>query len=150
MHVRPTTSAPDLTERAARLRLAITRTARRMRQEAGSELGPSALAALATIERAGPLTPSEIARHERVQRPTATRILARLAEDGLVTRTADPADGRCSIVTISPEGRALLRKLRSRKNAYLAHRMSDLPDEDVAALDRAAEILERVLEEDVA
>ena len=145
-----TTPTPDLTERAARLRLAITRTARRMRQEAGSELGPSSMAALATVERAGPLTPSELAKHERIQRPTATRLLARLSELGLVERTADPSDGRCSIVTITPEGRALLKRLRSRKNAYLARRMKGLPDDDVAALERAAEILERVLEEDSA
>ena len=144
------TTTPDLTERAARLRLAITRTARRMRQEAGAELGPSGVSALATVERAGPLTPSELAKHERIQRPTATRILARLSEMGLVERTPDPSDGRCSIVTTTPEGRALLKRLRSRKNAYLARRMRNLPDDDVATLDRAAEILERVLEEDSA
>ena len=144
------TTTPDLTERAARLRLAITRTARRMRQEAGAELGPSGVSALATVERAGPLTPSELAKHERIQRPTATRILARLSEMGLVERTPDPSDGRCSIVTATPEGRALLKRLRSRKNAYLARRMRKLPDDDVATLDRAAEILERVLEEDSA
>lgn len=145
-----TTPPQELTERAARLRLAITRTARRMRQEAGSELGPSAVAALATIERAGPLTPSELAKHERIQRPTATRVLSRLTEMRLVERAADPTDGRCSIVTVTPEGRALLTRLRKRKNAYLARRMRDLPDGDVAALERAAEILERVLEEDAA
>ena len=150
MNAPTSTSTPELTERAARLRLAITRTARRMRQEAGAELGPSAVAALATIERAGPLTPSELAKHERVQRPTATRVLARLAEEGLVERTADPTDRRCSIVTITAEGRALLKRLRSRKNAYLARRMRKLPDDDVATLERAAEILERVLEEDSA
>ena len=121
-----------------------------MRQEAGTELGPSAVSALATIERAGPLTPSELAKHERIQRPTATRVLARLAEEGLVERTADPTDRRCSIVTITAEGRALLKRLRSRKNAYLARRMRKLPDDDVATLERAAEILERVLEEDSA
>ena len=141
-----TTTTPDLAETAAHLRLAITRTARRMRQEAGSELGPSALAALATIERAGPLTPSELAKQERVQRPTATRVIARLVEEGLVTRTADPADGRCAIVTATAEGRVHLRRLRKRKNAYLARRMRELPEDDVAALERAAEILERVLE----
>ena len=142
------TAPPDLTERAARLRLAITRTARRMRQEAGSELGPSGVSAMATIERAGPLTPSELAKQERIQRPTATRILVRLAEEGLVTRTSDPEDGRCSIVTVTAEGRALLKRVRSRKNAYLARRMRELPPGDVAALERAAEILERVLDED--
>jgi len=143
-----TINPTDPAERASRLRLAITRTARRLRQEAGSELGPASLAALAVIERAGPLTPSELAHHERIQRPTATRILTRLAEDGLIARADDPSDGRSSIVTVTPEGRALLRKLRRRKNAYLAQRMRELPDEDVATLERAAEILERVLEQE--
>ena len=85
-----TTSTPDLSERAARLRLAVNRMARRMRQEAITELGPASIAALATIERSGPLTPSELARIEGIQRPTATRILGRLTEDGLVTRTSRP------------------------------------------------------------
>lgn len=141
-------STEPIEHAADRLRLAINRTARRLRQEAGSELGPASVAALATIERSGPLTPSELARHERIQRPTATRILARLAEDGLISRAADPSDGRCSIVSATPEGRALLRNLRRRKNAYLARRMRELPPADVATLERAAEILERLLEEE--
>ena len=146
----PTSASPQGVERAAaRLRLAINRTARRLRQEAGSELGPASVGALATIERAGPLTPSELARQERIQRPTATRILARLVEGGLVARAADPSDGRCSIVSVTPEGTALLRSLRRRKNAYLSRRMRDLPGDDVATLERAAEILERVLEEEL-
>lgn len=143
-----TTPTPDLTERAARLRLAITRTARRMRQEASPELGPASLSALATIDRLGPLTPSELADHERIQRPTATRLLANLAAKGLVSRAADPSDGRCSIVSATAAGRAMLKRLRGRKNAYLARRLKDLPDDEVAALERAAEILERVLEEE--
>lgn len=143
-----TTPAPDLTERASRLRLAITRTARRMRQEASPELGPASLSALATIDRLGPLTPSGLAAAERIQRPTATRLLANLADKGLVSRAADPSDGRCSIVSATPAGVAMLKRLRGRKNAYLAQRMKGLPDDDVAALERAAEILERVLEED--
>jgi DNA-binding MarR family transcriptional regulator len=137
--------APE--ETAARLRLAITRTARRLRQEAGSLLGPSASAALATIERLGPLTPSELAEAEAIRRPTATRILSRLAEEGMIDRAADPDDGRCSIVSVTAEGRKHLRALRHRKNAYLAQRMRELSGDEVATLERAAEILERVLEE---
>jgi DNA-binding MarR family transcriptional regulator len=137
----------ELTEQAARLRLAVNRMARRLRQEAPTDLGPASIAALATIERSGPLTPSEIARIEGIQRPTATRVLARLVEADLVRRTADPEDGRCSIVQIAPEGRRALRRLRKRKTAYLARTMRELPDDDVATLARAAEILERVLEE---
>src|SRR5919197_2229549 len=87
-------STRDLSGLAAHLRLVITRTARRLRQQAGSDLGPSQTAALATVERHGPLTPSELARMERIQRPTATRIVARLEEAGLVERVADPVDGR--------------------------------------------------------
>ncbi|MGH2965968.1 MAG: MarR family transcriptional regulator [Solirubrobacterales bacterium] len=139
-----TASQTDLGELAARLRLAITRTARRLRQEAGTDLSPSQTAALSTIDCSGPLTPSELAALERVQRPTATRIVARLEEEGLVERAADPADGRSFIVSATSEGRALIRKLRTRKNAYLARRLRDLDTEEVATLARAAEILERL------
>jgi DNA-binding MarR family transcriptional regulator len=133
---------------AARLRLAVTRTARRLRQEAGGGLSPSQTAALATIDRHGPLTPSELAAHERVQRPTIARLLARLEEDGHVVRAADPHDRRSSLITLSDEGRALLRAVRTRKDAYLAQRLRALDADELATLDRAAAILERMLDED--
>jgi DNA-binding MarR family transcriptional regulator len=135
-----------LTELASRLRLAITRTARRLRQEAGTDLSPSQTAALATIERHGPLTPSELAALESIQRPTATRIVARLEQAELVERAGDPADGRVSLVSATREGGLLLRKLRGRKNAYLARRLRGLDPDEVAALEQAADILERLLE----
>ena len=131
---------------ATRLRLAVTRTARRLRQEAGSEMSPSLSAALATVERHGPLTPSELAEIEAVRRPTATRIVAKLADAGLVERAGDPNDGRVSLVSITPAGRKLLSEMRKRKNAYIASRLSELPPEDIAALERAAAVLERLLE----
>ena len=138
-----------LTDAAARLRMAIVRTGRRLRQEAAAEssgLTPTSTAALATIERHGPLTPSELAELERVKRPTVTRTLGCLDREGLIERTPDPADGRSSLVAVNAAGRERLRRLRGRKNAYLAKRMRDLPAEDVAALERAAEILEGMLE----
>jgi DNA-binding MarR family transcriptional regulator len=131
---------------AARLRLVITRTARRLRQEAGTDLGPSQTSALASIERHGPLTPSELARIERIQRPTATRIVARLEEAGLVERVADPTDRRSFTVAINADGLALMNKLRTRKNAYLSRRLRGLDEDDLATLDRAAEVLEGLLE----
>jgi DNA-binding MarR family transcriptional regulator len=121
--------------------------ARRLRQEAGAGLSPSQTAALATIERHGPLTPSELAVRERVQRPTVTRVLARLEEAGLVLRAGDPADRRSCLVSISGEGRELLAEARTRKDAYLARRLESLSEADRAALDRAAAVLERMLEE---
>jgi len=140
------TKVPDALELPARLRLAIARMARRLRQEAGDDLSPSTMAALATIERHGPLTPSELAEIERIKRPTATRVLNRLAEDGLIERAADPTDGRSALIAVTKPGSALLKKLRSRKNAYLARRLRELSDDDVAALERAAEVLERLLD----
>jgi DNA-binding MarR family transcriptional regulator len=136
----------DHTEVAARLRLAVTRTARRLRQEAGTDLSPSQASALATVDRRGPLTPSELAECERIKRPTATRVATRLLEAHLIERSDDPDDGRVALLTITAEGRALLRHLRGRKNAFLARRFRDLPVEDLAALERAADVLERILE----
>jgi len=142
--------ATALTDSAARLRMAIVRTSRRLRQEAAGavgELTPTSAAALATVERHGPLTPSELAEIERVKRPTATRTLRVLSEADLVERAPDPEDGRSALVSITAAGRERLRRLRRRKNAYLARRMRDLPPGDVETLERAAEILEGILEE---
>jgi DNA-binding MarR family transcriptional regulator len=134
-------------EIAARLRLAVVRTARRLRQEAGTGLSPSLTAALATIEAGGPLTPSELAEREAIKRPAATRIVARLEEEGLVARATDPSDGRVTLIATTAAGRELLGRVRKRKNAYLARRMRDLPAEDLVALERAASVLERLLED---
>ena len=140
-----TSSQADL---AVRLRLAIARTARRLRQEAGDELSPTQAAALATIDRHGPLTPSELADREQVKRPTATRVIARLEELGLVDRARDPHDGRSSLVALTARGRVLVTRLRARKDVYLARRLRELDADDRATLDRAAAILERLLEVD--
>ena len=139
-----TTTQADL---AVRLRLVIARTARRLRQEGGTELSPSMTAALATIECHGPMTPSELAARERVQRPTATRVIARLEEMGLIGRTTDPQDRRSSLVSVTPEATALLAEQRTRKTAFLAERLDGLDAEDRATLERAADVLERMLAE---
>lgn len=136
------------TELPARLRLSITRLARRLRQEAGSDLSPSLTAALASIDRHGPLSPSELASIERVQRPTATRIVAGLEAAGLIVRERDDADGRIVRVHTSAEGRALLKRVRTRKNAYLAKRLRQLEPDELATLERAADLIERLLEDD--
>ncbi len=117
-----------------------------MRQNA-SDLSPTQGAALATIDCHGPLTPSELAKRERIQRPTATRVVARLEEAGLVQRTADPQDRRSALLSTTAAGLSLLASVRDRKDAYLAQRLDRLSPEDLAALDRAAGILERMLEE---
>jgi DNA-binding MarR family transcriptional regulator len=134
-------------DQAEQLRLAITRGARRLRQEAGSDIGPTLTAALATVERHGPLTPSQLAARERIQRPTATRLVGGLVDRGLITRTAAPEDGRSALLEVTPDGAALLAATRTRKEAFLARRLEALDPDDRALLARAAELLERLLED---
>ena len=138
-----TTSDPEL---ASHLRFALARAARRLRQEAGTGLSPSLTAALASVERCGPLTPSELAAAERVRRPTITRVLARLEDAGLISRTPDPADRRSTLVAITPAGAALLAEGRTRKDAFLSERLDGLFPADRETLARAAAILEGLLE----
>jgi DNA-binding MarR family transcriptional regulator len=139
-----TTSADQ--ELATRLRLAVARSARRLRQESGTGLSPSLSTALATIERFGPLTPSGLAARERVARPTVTRIVCRLVEAGLAARVADTADRRSALITVTPAGRALLAAARTRKDAFLSERLEALTAADRATLERAADLLEGMLE----
>jgi len=133
-------------ELATQLRFALARSARRLRQEAGTGLSPSLTGALATVERCGPLTPSELADAERVRRPTVTRMLGHLADAGLISRTPDPADGRSTLVAITPAGAALLAEGRTRKDAFLSERLDGLSPADRETLARAAAILEGLLE----
>ena len=129
------------------LRLAITRTARRLRQEAGSGLSPTVLATLASVERHKIVTPGELARIEGVQRPTMTRAINRLADAGLIERREDPEDRRSSLISVSAEGHNYLAEHRSRKSAWLANLIEEMPAEDADTLARAAEILSSALEE---
>jgi DNA-binding MarR family transcriptional regulator len=143
---RPGVEDERVVDTAARLRVAIFRTARRLRQEAGVDLSPALIAALGTVERHGPLTPSELADLERVKRPTATRMITRLEAEDLIVRAQDPADGRSCLVSASARGGELLHRLRKRRTAYLARRLRELEADEVAVLARAAEVLERLLE----
>ncbi|MFT3863592.1 MAG: MarR family transcriptional regulator [Solirubrobacterales bacterium] len=143
------TTDTTITETATHLRTALMRTERRLRQEAAAETGDltaTSSATLASINRFGPLTPSELAEIERVKRPTMTRTLAALEKEGLIERTPDPADGRSFLVAINEAGRDRLARLRRRKSAYLARRLRKLDPEEVEVLARAAELLERMRE----
>src|SRR5437016_6228901 len=79
---------------AVRLRLAVTRLNRRMRQQAESGLSPSAQSALATIDRHGAPSLGELAAHEGVRPPSITATVAALEVQGLVVRAPDPSDRR--------------------------------------------------------
>jgi len=135
----------DTAALAARLRLGVTRLARRLRQEAEAGITPSMLSALSSAERRGPLTMRDLCAAEQVQPPTMTRIVAALLEAGLVVREADPVDGRVAWVRVSPEGRRLLARSRRRKEAYLAKALGALDPHELEHLLTAADVLERLI-----
>ena len=134
-------------ELASRLRLAVTRLARRLRTQLPGELSPSQLATLASVERLGPITLGELSSVERVKPPTMTKIVACLEEQGLVSRTVDPSDRRVARVEATASGLAFLDDSRQQKDAYLAQRLRSLPDDDRIVLEQAAEVLERILDQ---
>lgn len=135
-------------ELASRLRLSVTRLARRLRQHASAEaeVSPSQLAALASVERLGPITLGDLAAVERVQPPTMTRIVAALEDAGLVSRHVDEHDRRIARMQTTVAGRKFLERSRGRKDAYLSARIRTLDADDRAVLARAAVILEQLLE----
>lgn len=147
----PTGTAPapghlSAEELASRLRLTVTRLSRRLRTQLPGELSPSQLATLSSVERLGPLTLGELSTVERVKPPTMTRIVACLEEQGMVTRTVDTSDRRVARVEATGDGRLFLDGSRRQKDAYLAERLRGLGTGDRAALERAAAVLDRLLE----
>ncbi len=135
-------------ELASRLRLVVTRLSRRLRSQLPGDLTPSQLATLSSVGGMGPLTLGELSTVERVKPPTMTKIVGCLEEQGLVTRTVDPADRRVARVEATAEGRRFLERSRRQKDQYLAERLRELEPADRAALERAAAVLERLLEDD--
>src|ERR1044071_914471 len=102
----------DVAALASRLRLAVMRLSRRLRQQTPDAITASQISALSVIDSSGPLTLGELAAHEQVQPPTITRTVAALEEQGLVLREVDASERRVSRVTIAPNGRKMLARRR--------------------------------------
>ncbi len=135
-------------EMASRLRLAVTRLHRRLRQHGPAGLTQSQSSALASIDKLGSPTLGALAARESVQPPSMTRIVGGLEELGYVTRVVDPADRRVARGTVSPAGQQVLAQSRSMKNAYLAEQLHRLPAEERDALGALTVLLERLVEMD--
>jgi len=135
---------------ATSLRISVSRLARRLRVERAAaglgepDLSETQLAALATLERHGAMTPGELAEHEKVQPPSMTRVISVLADLRLVRREPHPSDRRQVVLTATDEGRDLVTKARRRREAWLAQRLKELSPAERAALRAAAPILEKL------
>lgn len=130
---------------ASSLRIAVARLARRLRaQQSGEALSVTQVATLATLERHGALSPSELAHHERIRPPSMTRVIAALEARGLADRRAHPRDGRQAVVTITPAGSARLAADRQQREAWLSCRLAELGAADLATLQAAVVVLDRL------
>jgi DNA-binding MarR family transcriptional regulator len=130
----------------ARLRIAVTRLNRRLRQESVTGVSPSQESALATVNRLGRPTLGELAQAERVQPPTMTRVIAGMEAAGLVVRHGDQGDRRVSRVELTSKGRNTLERIKNLKNAYLARQIATLSHVERAQAGVLVELLERLVQ----
>ncbi|WP_285244557.1 MarR family transcriptional regulator [Pseudarthrobacter sp. fls2-241-R2A-127] len=136
-------TAPDTL--AIDLRTAVMRTSRRLRVEAtGDIITPGQYTVLALLNGSGPSTLRALAESEHVQAPSMTRIVNALADQGFVTRSAHPDDGRQVRVDITDAGRTVLEEARRQRTAWLARRVAGLSEDDRLILSRAARIMQEM------
>lgn len=140
----PPGPAPDL---ATNLRIATLRLSRRLRSENVSACTESQYGVLACLHHLGPMSPGDLAEHERVQAPSMTRTVAALEEAGLVARSKHPSDGRQVVVTLTDAGRDVVCETKRRRNAWLNKGLAKLTPEEREVVGRAAEILRRMTEQ---
>jgi DNA-binding MarR family transcriptional regulator len=130
---------------AIELRTAVMRTSRRLRVEAtGDVITPGQYTVLAQLNGNGPTTLRELAEREHVQAPSMTRIVNALADQGFVSRAANPDDGRQVRVDVTDAGRDVLAEARNQRTAWLARRVAGLNEDDRLILSRAAHIMQEM------
>jgi DNA-binding MarR family transcriptional regulator len=127
------------------LRLAVMRFSRRLRnQRVDTSVTLTHLAALSTLKRHGPMSPGELAGHERVQPPSMTRVVVALEGMGLVTRTPHPTDGRQVVIELTPAAEEMLSAEAQAREAWLAGRLQELSPEERSVLREAAGIMDEL------
>lgn len=115
------------------------------REDEAGGISPARLSALSVVVYAGPVSLGELAAAEHVQPPTMSRIVAGLEDEGLVRRSTG-ADRRVTEVRATAKGMRVLERARARRLGLLRSGLSTLGRGDLAALERAAEIMEELAE----
>lgn len=130
---------------AHRLHSAAIHLLRRLRvEDTAAGLSGPRLSALSVVVFAGPVTLGQLARAEQVRPPTMSRLVANLADAGLVTVERDPDDRRVQRIQATARGRSLLEAGRARRVRRLTRDLEALSREDYASLVRAVDLLERI------
>ncbi|KZS60002.1 MarR family transcriptional regulator [Mycobacterium kansasii] len=133
---------------ASDLSLAVMRLARQLRfRNPSSPVSLSQLSALTTLANEGAMTPGALAIRERVRPPSMTRVIASLADVGLVDRAPHPVDGRQVLVSVSQAGAELVRAARRARQEWLAERLATLDSGKRDTLRHAADIMMALVDE---
>jgi DNA-binding MarR family transcriptional regulator len=141
--------ATDTVSVADALRPVLLRVGRELRREARAVgISPEQVSLLVAIKYAPGLGIRDLAASERISPPALTKHVDRLERDGLVVRTQHPDDGRRIGLTLTDEGQRVLRRVRSRRTAWLATRLRGLDPKELAAVEAAIEPLSRLLKEE--
>src|SRR6202041_563669 len=140
--------AEDRVIDVTRLRVALARLSRRLRRHELAGLTPPQLAALATVEQAGPLRLGDLAAAEGIAPSTLTRLVAVLEDLGYVRRDADPKDARASTLAITREGHETMERLGAENSALLTQRVMLLTPQQRTALADALPALEALADPD--
>ncbi|MBA4023342.1 MAG: MarR family transcriptional regulator [Gordonia sp.] len=116
----------------------LARVVRSLRSRTGQNSQPlSSLSALWVLIDAGrPIRLSELAERENVTVPTMSRIVTGLERDGLIARTADPDDGRASLLAVTEAGADLIKGSRSRRVQALETALEGLDEAEREVLGR--------------
>jgi len=139
-------TATDTVAVADALRPVLLRVGRELRREARAEgISPEQVGLLVAIKYAPGVGVRDLAARERISPPAMTKHVDRLERDGLVTRTPSADDKRRIGLTLTDEGQRTLRRVRSRRTAWLASRLRELSAEELATVEAAVEPLSRLL-----
>ena len=131
---------------ANQLRPVLLRLSRELRRETEQMGGTSRQATLLWLIRSSPgLSLRELAAAERISAPALSGHVDRLEKAGLLERVRGESDRRRVGLTLTEEGERLLKRVRARRTTWLADRLRDLDDDDVAAIERAIEPLGELL-----
>lgn len=133
---------------ASDLALAVMRFTRQLRvRRSESAVSLTQLSALSTLAKEGSMTPGELAVREQVRPPSMTRVIASLAEQGLVARTAHPVDGRQVMVSALPAGVSLIEAERRATQDWLKDRLARLDPDERETLVAAADLISAMVDD---
>jgi DNA-binding MarR family transcriptional regulator len=138
----PTSRTVDTVALADRLRPVLLRVARELRREArAAGIAASDVSLLVSIKYAPGIGVNELAERERMSAAAMSKHVDRLVREGWVERTPSESDRRRIGLTLTEEGRRVLRNVRSRRTVWLSPRQ-------LAAIDAAIEPLSLLLDQD--